>query len=208
MYFLWLMAAAQQGVNAIKKYREKNAPVLPPHFIPPRTSDQPIPTPETSTYVYRPSTRSRRNLGIVFVVLLVAGISGMAFSWSDIAVVISWVTVGVGMMGAFICWVQYKHLSKLLYCVGPDGLISQHPHPAYPTLIARWVDIFEINILVIDNVNTKRLNVELWDRTKYVVICPAAGRKETSRLINSHLTSEKFTKAEQLLRQWEIGIND
>jgi hypothetical protein len=46
--FFWLVAALQQGVDAYKKYREKNAPKLPPHFTPPSIADQPIPTPETS----------------------------------------------------------------------------------------------------------------------------------------------------------------
>jgi|GEM_PF-5597215 len=207
MELFWIIAVLQQGINAFKKHREKNAPVLPPHFTPPPTSEQPIPTPETCTYVYRPPTRGRRNFGIGFLVMLVVGISGMAFfGSSDLGPQISLPMIGVGLFGAFICWVQYQYLSKLLYCVGPRGLISRNP--AYPTLIARWVDIFEVNVLDTNNVRTKHLNVEMWDRENHLIICPEAGRKETSRLINLHLTPEKFTKAEQLLRQWEIGIND
>jgi len=203
--FFWLAAAIQQGVNAFKKYREKHAPVLPPHFKPPSTVDEPIPTPETSTYVYRRSTRGRRNFGIAFLVLMVIGTVGMSLLWSDLAIVISWCMVGVGMMGAFICWVQYRYLSKLLHCVGPDGLISQHPN--LPILIARWSDIFEISIHEI-NPENRHLNIELWDRSKYMVICPEAGRKETSRLIELYLPSEKYAKADQFLRQWRLGIND
>jgi len=202
---LFLFTALEQGIQGIKKYRARNAPPLPPRFAPPSTSEQPIPTPETSTYVYRPSTRGRKSFGIGFLVLMVIGILGMTFLWSDLAVVISWVMVCVGLMGAFICWAQHKYLSKLLYCVGPHGLISQHP--ACQTLIARWVDIFEIRILEI-RAGTKHLNVELWDRSKYMVICPKAGRKETARLITAHLDPEQYAKADQLVRQWAIGLSD
>jgi hypothetical protein len=35
MNFLWLASALRQGTNGIKKYREKNVPVLPPYLTPP-----------------------------------------------------------------------------------------------------------------------------------------------------------------------------
>jgi hypothetical protein len=202
MFLFGALSFLQQWFAGIKKRREK---ALPVHFTPPSIADQPIPTPETSTFVYRRSTRGRRNLGIAFLALLVVGISGMAFLWSDVAFVISWCMVCVGLMGAFICWVQYNYLRRILYCVDPHGLISQHP--ACTTLIARWADIFEISIHEI-NAKTRHLNVELWDRSQYMVICPAAGRKETVRVMRACLPRDRYAQAEQLIRQWETGIND
>jgi hypothetical protein len=130
----------------------------------------------------------------------------MTFLGSDLAVGISWVMVCVGLMGAFICWAQYRYFSKIRYCVGPSGLISQYP--ASPPLIARWVDIFEIGIREI-NERTKRLDVELWDRSKYMVIClKEEPRKAIALHIHSHLTPEQYAKADQFIRQWALGIDD
>jgi len=202
--FLWLTAPIQQGFDAFKKYREKHDPVQPPHFEPPSTAGQPIPTSETSTFVYRPNIRINRILGIAFFVLSIIGFAGMTFLGNG-AGEISWTMACVCMMGAWVCFLQYGFRKRLLYCVGPDGLISQHP--ACPTLIARWSDIFEIRAGEISS-GKKRLNIEIWDRSTYMVICPDAGRKETARMIEAHLAPNKYLKAEQLLRKWTLGLSD
>ena len=129
------------------------------------------------------------------------GLAAMLFLDSimnDLCAEISWLALCIGVMGAWISWLQYQYRKRLLYCVGPHGLIFQHP--GSPTLIARWVDVSEFGL------ELNRLKIELWDRTKYMVVCPKAGRKESARLIKVHLAPEKYAKADQLIRQWEIGI--
>jgi hypothetical protein len=200
MSFVWLVALLQQGVNGINKFREKKAPVLATHFTPPSTSDVPIPTRETSIYVYSPSTRINRNLGIAFLILAVIGFTVMMSLINDTLSGDGAGGMFVGVMGAWICFLQYRFRKRLLYCIGPNGLVSQYP--GCETLVARWVDIYQISV------ERKHLSVELWDRTKYTVVCPKAGRKETANLIQTSLERPKYAKAEQLVRKWTLELDD
>ena len=204
MYFPWLATAVQQGVNAVKKYREKNAPVLPPHFTPPPISESPIPTPESCTYVYHPSPRIARIInaslwiasGVGLILLII-----FANSRYEGLVATSSAVFFFGWFFGIFSLAAYRKIKGTLFCVGKDGLISKSP-PLDP-LIARWSEIFEISAG-----ENERLGIELWDRSTYKVDCPNQGRKETVKMMRAYLPQDRYEQAEQRIRQWEMEIND
>jgi hypothetical protein len=200
MYFIWIITALQQGIVGFKKYVDRNTPPLPPHFTPPLISEQPLPTPETCSYTYQHRARVAyilRNLFLTSVGISLATMILLHAKFETDAFAISAGIFFYGSIARGLAWVAYRNLRRIRFYVGTSGLIAQYP--SLPTLVARWSDIACISVEP-----NKRIEVELWDRTKYVVICPKPARKETGRMIQAHLQPERYAKADQLVRQWAI----
>ena len=203
MLDLWLIGIVQSVGSQIKKYRQRKIEALGPHFVPPPLSDKPLPTTENSSFVYKISTKISKRCCICFAILSVLSMIVMSvlmnsrvFVDSETLVEIPLFGVSFGFMGAIFSGMRYLSVKNYLYCVGPEGIVSKRP--SNPTIVLRWVEVHALRA------ESGRLQIEMYDRSKSLIICPNAGKKETARMICSQLSAEKYMRAEQLLRGWQV----